>query len=172
MPDQPFFATKLSKPALRIWWKEEWPHKPVFRQTVRATAATSDKDMEHGNDLDSGGDSNLRVKSDDAVTSATFDARLERLRIAMGLFERLAQYSQRRGYAECVDSKCLLPRSGAGVNIVKQTIVRFSSCRGFRRCQILQKYTSCARRITHQSTVQGIAPNSAGKRLRNSDPRS
>ncbi|KAM7210545.1 hypothetical protein V8F06_014063, partial [Rhypophila decipiens] len=37
------------------------------------------------------------VKSDDALTSSTFDARSERFRIAMGLLERLAQYCQRRG---------------------------------------------------------------------------
>ncbi|KAM7189613.1 hypothetical protein V8F33_009981 [Rhypophila sp. PSN 637] len=40
---EPFFATKPSKPALRNRWKE-WLHKPVFRQTVRATAAALVKD--------------------------------------------------------------------------------------------------------------------------------
>ncbi|KAM7222743.1 hypothetical protein V8F06_001930 [Rhypophila decipiens] len=40
---EPFFATKPSKPALRNRWKE-WLHKPVFRQTVRATAVALVKD--------------------------------------------------------------------------------------------------------------------------------
>lgn len=46
--------------------------------------------------------SDLWEKSDDALT---FGSHSERLRIAMGLLEKLAQYCQQRGYAECVDSK-------------------------------------------------------------------
>lgn len=37
----------------------------------------------------------LRKKSDEAQSAGVFDARSERLRIAMGLLERLAQYCSR-----------------------------------------------------------------------------
>lgn len=54
-------------------------------------------------------------KSDDAQAASTFGNHLEWLRIAMGLPEQLAQYAQRREYAECIDSKVTAFRGLAGV---------------------------------------------------------
>jgi len=84
----PFFATKLTKrAALKIRWKKEWLHKPVFRKTnkvskeeseleelcakshsARAAAYESVQSAKRGL-------FNLWEKSDDAQTAATFDNR-------------------------------------------------------------------------------------------------
>ncbi|KAK3336774.1 hypothetical protein B0T19DRAFT_50768 [Cercophora scortea] len=117
---EPFFNTKLNKRALKIRWKKEWMHKPVFRKTEKTSRERSmtgeenaelnaSKDGEGPNDRERAralGDEImvLRKKSDEAQSAGVFDARSERLRIAMGLRERLAQYCFRRGYAECVDT--------------------------------------------------------------------
>ncbi|KAK3359289.1 hypothetical protein B0T25DRAFT_564309 [Lasiosphaeria hispida] len=38
----PFFATKLNKRALKIRWKKEWLHKPVFRKTHKVLKEESE----------------------------------------------------------------------------------------------------------------------------------
>ncbi|KAI0113277.1 hypothetical protein F4814DRAFT_449726 [Daldinia grandis] len=121
---EPFFTTKLNKRALKVRWKKEWLHKPVFRKTELRTSVEKKLEMEirpatqrdalfgegfkekevHREVLKFGDGSDLWEKSDDALTAAIFDGNSERLRIAMGLLEKLAQYCQRRGYAECVDT--------------------------------------------------------------------
>ncbi|KAK3693493.1 hypothetical protein B0T22DRAFT_532730 [Podospora appendiculata] len=110
----PFFATKLNKRALKIRWKKEWLHKPVFRKTNKVSKEESEfeelcakSDSARAAAYESvqsakRGLFNLWEKSDDAQTAATFDNRSERLRILMELLEPLAQYSQSRGFAECL----------------------------------------------------------------------
>ena len=105
---EPLFNTRLNKRALKIRWKEEWMHKPVFRGTVDA----------------------LGEKSDHPQTAAVFDNHSNRLRIAMGLPEKLAQYASRRGYAECVDSMFPFSLSSGFSNIDKQTIAGPSAIKG------------------------------------------
>lgn len=112
-------------------------HRPVFRKTVgaleeksgwKATTPNAEldalkfkaepnasrmvHDLEKFNVLKEtsalGGPNALWGKSDDPQTAAMFDGHSERLRIAMGLLERLAQYASRRGYGQCVDSKFFL----------------------------------------------------------------
>lgn len=136
---EPFFNTKLNKRALKIRWKKEWMHKPVFRKTEKTSRERSrtgeenaelnaSKDGEGPNDRERAralGDEImvLRKKSDEAQSAGVFDARSERLRIAMGLLERLAQYCSRRGYAECVDSEFPSSRCCGFSNARQQIIV-------------------------------------------------
>ena len=113
---EPFFATKLNKRAVSIRWKKEWLHKPVFRRTVKAEtknpwqefqdrALKTPRPAYRDRQAINNARRSLWEKSDDALAAATFDYRSEQLRIKMGLPEKLAQYAQRRGYAECIDSK-------------------------------------------------------------------
>ncbi|KAJ2902465.1 uncharacterized protein MKZ38_000594 [Zalerion maritima] len=108
---EPFFATRLNKRAVSITWKKEWLHEPVFRKTVKAETKNSWQGFQDGvlkipkaADREPQAINNARrslwEKSDDPITAATFDSRSERLRIQMGLPKKLAQYAQRRGYAE------------------------------------------------------------------------
>jgi hypothetical protein len=102
---EPFFTTKLNKRTLKVWWKKEWLHKPVFRKTELRKSVERKLEMEirpatqpdalfgegfkekevHREVLRFGDGSDLWEKSDDALTAAIFDGHLERLRIAMGL---------------------------------------------------------------------------------------
>lgn len=85
---EPFFSTKLNQPSIKIKWKREWLHRPVFRKTH----------------------DDLGTKSDEPLTAATFDSHSIRLGVAMGLLERLTEYAYRRGFANCVDGEfCDLP---------------------------------------------------------------
>ena len=88
---EPFFRTKLSKKAIKIAWKKEWYHRPVFRQTVNS----------------------LGEKSDSPLTTWSFDSHSNRLGIAMGLPEKLSNYSYRRGYAVTVDGRWNLCEAAA-----------------------------------------------------------
>ncbi|KAM5348918.1 hypothetical protein ACJ41O_008741 [Fusarium nematophilum] len=78
---EPFFSTKLNQPSIKIKWKREWLHRPVFRRTL----------------------DDLGTKSNEPLTAATFDSHSIRLGVAMGLLERLTEYAYRRGFANCVD---------------------------------------------------------------------
>jgi hypothetical protein len=141
------FTTKLNKRALKVWWKKEWLHKPVFRKTELRKSVERKLEMEirpatqpdalfgegfkekevHREVLKFGDGSDLWEKSDDALTAAIFDGHLERLRIAMGLLEKLAQYCQPRGYAECVDSEFPPHLVWRCADVAKQTIVGLSA---------------------------------------------
>ncbi|KPM35096.1 hypothetical protein AK830_g11476 [Neonectria ditissima] len=78
---EPFFSTKLNQPSVKIKWKREWLHRPVFRRTL----------------------DDLGTKSNEPLTAATFDSHSIRLGAAMGLLERLTEYAYRRGFANCID---------------------------------------------------------------------
>ena len=78
---EPFFRTKLSKKAIKIGWKRDWHHRPVFRQTVNS----------------------LGEKSNSPLAAGSFDSHSNRLGVAMGLPEKLSSYAYRRGYAVTVD---------------------------------------------------------------------
>lgn len=147
---EPFFTTKLNKRALKVRWKKEWLHKPVFRKTELRKSVEKKLKMEirpatqrdalfgegvkekevHREVHKFGDGSDLWEKSDDALTAAIFDGHSERLRIAMGLLEKLAQYCQRRGYAECVDSKFPPHLVWRCADVAKQTIVGLSATKG------------------------------------------
>jgi hypothetical protein len=43
---KPFFTTKLNKRALKVWWKKEWLHKPVFRKTELRKSVEKKLEME------------------------------------------------------------------------------------------------------------------------------
>lgn len=79
---EPFFRTKLNKKAIKVRWKKEWNHVPVFRQTLN----------------------DLGQKTNSPLSSHTFDSHSNRLGIGMGLPEKLSNYVYRRGYAETVES--------------------------------------------------------------------
>ncbi|RYO82366.1 hypothetical protein DL766_004754 [Monosporascus sp. MC13-8B] len=78
---EPFFSTKLNQPSIKIKWKREWLHRPVFRRTLDG----------------------LGTKSNEPLTAATFDSHSIRLGVAMGLLERFTEYAYRGGFANCVD---------------------------------------------------------------------
>ena len=40
-----FFSTRLSRKAVKIRWKKEWLHKPVFRRTLNALGEKSDEPL-------------------------------------------------------------------------------------------------------------------------------
>lgn len=103
---EPFFNTKLNKRALKIRYKKEWMYKLVFRKTEKSLRERSmigeenaelnaSKDGQGPNDRERAravGDEImvLRKKVDEAQSVGVFDTRSERLRIAIGLLERLA----------------------------------------------------------------------------------
>ncbi len=94
----PFFATNLGKTAVKIRWKPNWLHKPVFRRTTK-----------------------ILGKDDEPLRAKVFDSHSDRLGKAMGLSESLSQYAYRRGYAECVDGTSLSPQPQAVfANIAKR----------------------------------------------------
>ena len=82
---EPFFSTKIGTRGIKIQWKREFMHKPVFRQIVPSV---------HGFE-----------KSDDPLTSHMFDNNSDKLGTAAGLPDRLRQYDYRWGNLETVDSK-------------------------------------------------------------------
>jgi hypothetical protein len=87
---EPFFNTRINKRAVKIRWKKEWWHKPVFRQTVKFLEGYE--------------------KSDDLLTAGTFDHNSNWLGEAVGLAERLSQYCYRRRFADFAVSKFLFTR--------------------------------------------------------------
>ncbi|KAK8068828.1 hypothetical protein PG994_005444 [Apiospora phragmitis] len=64
---EPFFNTKISMSAVRIPWKEEFWHKPVFRRTVESVEGP--------------------VKSDDTLTVNAFDKKSSTLGRAARLLD-------------------------------------------------------------------------------------
>ncbi|KAK4219947.1 hypothetical protein QBC37DRAFT_367551 [Rhypophila decipiens] len=91
---------RIDDACLRMFyiWTGCRKHELIYAKPTDRTAKVKDYDEE------SDAYSDLWEKSDDALTAAIFDSYSERLRIAIGLLEKLAQYCQRRGYAECVDT--------------------------------------------------------------------
>lgn len=81
-----FFSTNIKQGGMKIPWKPEFRHTPVFRQSVDS--------------LEGGG-----KKISEPITRCAFDARSKRLGKDAGLEEDLTQYCYRRGFAETVDSK-------------------------------------------------------------------
>ncbi len=84
-----FFGTKLTVPALKITWKEEFMHKPVFRETIR----TPDGRF---------------VKSDEPANVAMFDRNTATISLEGGLEDPLTSYDYRRGYFKLLDRKSFL----------------------------------------------------------------
>ncbi|KAK6842236.1 FluG domain-containing protein [Apiospora arundinis] len=80
---EPFFNTKISMSAVRIPWKEEFWHKPVFRRTVESIEGPK--------------------KSDDALTADAFDHNSSKLGQAAGLPDPFQSYVYRRGNLEILD---------------------------------------------------------------------
>lgn len=80
-----FFSTNIQRRGVKISWKPEFRHTPVFRQTVES--------IEGGK------------KIDEPITRSFFDAHTTQLGKEAGLEEILTQYCYRRGFAETVDSK-------------------------------------------------------------------
>lgn len=78
---EPFFNTKISMSAVRIPWKEEFWHKPVFRRTVESVEAP--------------------VNPDDALTANAFDKKSSTLGRAAGLPDPFQSYV----YLKILDSK-------------------------------------------------------------------
>jgi hypothetical protein len=91
---EPFFNTKISMPAVRIPWKKEFWHKPVFRTTVESFEGPP-------------------IKSDEPLTAHMFDNNSAQLGKAAGLPGRFQSYAYRRGNLEILDSKSLLPQSSS-----------------------------------------------------------
>lgn len=85
---EPFFNTKISMGAVRIPWKKEFWHKPVFRKTIESVGGPT--------------------KSDDPLTVNSFDNNSGKLGKAAGLPDRLQSYVYRRGNLEILDSKSFL----------------------------------------------------------------
>jgi hypothetical protein len=88
---EPYFNTKLGMPAVRIPWKKEFWHRPVFRKTVESEEGPK--------------------KSDRPQTTHMFDNNSAKLGKAAGLPDRLQSYVYRRGNLEILDSKSLPLRS-------------------------------------------------------------
>ncbi len=104
----PFFATKLDKPAVKIRWKAEWLYKLVFCSTAKVLG-----------------------KEDEPLRAKVFDNHSDRLGKAMGFSERLSQYTYRRGYAEYVDGTFLFPIYGLFfINITKRIITNLYTTKG------------------------------------------
>ncbi len=82
---EPYFNTKLGIPAIRIPWKKEFWHRPVFRRTVESGEGPK--------------------KSDNPQTTHMFDNNSAKLGKAAGLPDRLQSYVYRRGNLEILDSK-------------------------------------------------------------------
>jgi hypothetical protein len=87
---EPFFDTNIGMPAVRIPWKEEFWHTPVFRKTVESVEGP--------------------VKSDEPHTASAFDNDSGNLGKEAGLPGRFQSYAYRRGNLEILDSKSPLFR--------------------------------------------------------------
>ncbi|KAJ2893428.1 hypothetical protein MKZ38_008686 [Zalerion maritima] len=88
---EPFFGTKLGIRAVHIIWKEEFWHKPVFRQTAESIEGP--------------------VKSDEPVTSGMFDNNSNKLGTSAGLPGRFQLYCYRRGNLNILDRARHRPNS-------------------------------------------------------------
>ncbi len=84
---EPYFNTKLGMPDIRIPWKKEFWHRPVFRKTVESEEGPK--------------------KSADPQTTHMLDNNSTKIGKAAGLPDRLQSYVYRRGNLEIVDSKSL-----------------------------------------------------------------
>jgi hypothetical protein len=80
-----FFNTRLTHDAVKIRWKKDWLHKPVFRDTVPTLAGFD--------------------KSDEPHTAGKFDNRTRALGKDSSIEEDLTQYCSRRGFANPVACK-------------------------------------------------------------------
>ncbi|KAF3763523.1 hypothetical protein M406DRAFT_228735, partial [Cryphonectria parasitica EP155] len=78
-----FFATRINRPGIKIRWKEESLHKPLFRKSAKTL---------QGYD-----------KIDEPLTQSIFNDHSQRLGKEVGLEELLQNYCYRRGFAETVD---------------------------------------------------------------------
>jgi hypothetical protein len=88
-----FFNTRLTHDAVKIRWKKDWLHKPVFRDTVQTLTGYD--------------------KSDEPYTASKFDNRTKVLGKDSGMEEDLTQYCSRRGFANPVACKCFLFHSSS-----------------------------------------------------------
>lgn len=78
--------------------KGYWVKAPINSQT--ASRQDGEREKSFRRTVNS-----LEKKSDEPLTTATFDSHSNRLGVAMGLSEKLSQYCYRRGVAETVDSE-------------------------------------------------------------------
>jgi hypothetical protein len=119
-----WFNTKLSKPAVRVEWKKEFLHKPVFCKTVETAEGPR--------------------KSDEPLTAASHDNNTTNLGKAAGLEDDLKGYDYRRGNLEVLDCKSHTRRLDKFLTIFKRSIeARF----GIRVQDMNREATSIKRHI-------------------------